>query len=143
MNTSWWKRMLKSKSRPAPRRRPARVRLGVEQLETRLVPTVSVNLVRGQLVVSAVADNASHTITLDHTGLNNGSGKTLVSVDDGPFQSFADTGITAGISIDGGVGGSTVLVRATVKPTSFVGEGADNVRLGKGGNMQAILAPVT
>jgi hypothetical protein len=40
MNTSWLKRVLKSKSRPAARRRPARVQLGVEALETRVVPAV-------------------------------------------------------------------------------------------------------
>jgi hypothetical protein len=147
MNTSWWKRVLKSKMPPVRRggrSRSAGARPRVEELETRDLMFVSVNLVNGQLIVSGAADNGDHTIILDHTGLNNGSGKTLVSVDNGPFQSFADAGITAGISVNGGVGDSTVLIRATVKPTSFVGEGADNiVRLGKGGNMQAILAPVT
>jgi hypothetical protein len=113
-------------------------------MEQRLALSVSVSLVNGQLRISDAADSANHTITLDHVGPNNGSGQTLVSIDNGPNKSFADAGITAGISIDGGVGDSTVLIQATVKPTSFVGEGADDiVRLSKGGNMQAIRAPVT
>src|SRR5262249_9619746 len=79
-----------------------------------------------------------------HAGPINGSGQTLVTIDNGPIKSFADAGITAGISIDGGVGDSTVLIQASVKPISFPGEGPDDiVRLGKGGNMQAILASVT
>jgi hypothetical protein len=136
--------MLKAKSGPAARRHPPSVRPGIEQLETRLVPTVSINLVNGQLLVSGAADAANHTIILDHTGLNNGSGKTLVSADGGLFRSFADASITAGISIDAGVAAGTVFVRAAVKPTSVVGDsGGDFFSLGKGGNMQGILAPVT
>src|SRR5262245_26794436 len=39
MATSWWKRLLKTKSRPAVRRRPAR-RLTLDQLEARELLTV-------------------------------------------------------------------------------------------------------
>jgi hypothetical protein len=107
------------------------------------VPTVSVSLVSGQLLVNN-DDLAAHTITLDHSGQNDGSGTTFVKVDQGPFQSFADASITGGIHINGGDGTETINIRATVKPTFFEGQGgSDTVTLGKAGNMQAILGPVT
>jgi hypothetical protein len=106
--------------------------------------SVFVGIINGQLSVSGAADNANHTITLDHSGPNNGSGTTFVQVDNGHFQSFPDASITGGIHIDDGDGNGTINIRATVKPTFFEGQsGADIVTLGKGGNMQAIQAPVT
>src|SRR5262249_6546873 len=109
-----------------------------------LVPTVSVVLQGGQLIVSGADGGvANHAITLDHTGPANGSGVTVVNVD-GQLSSFLDSNITAGIVINDGNGNGTVIVRATVKPTFVEGLGGnDTVTVGKGGNMQAVLAPVT
>jgi hypothetical protein len=135
--------MLKSKSRPAARRRPARARLGLEQLEGRLVPTVGVFINNARLFVEGT-DNANHTIILDHTGPNNGTGTTSVQADNGQLQSFADSSITGGIFISDGNGNGTINIRATALPTFVEGLGGfDQVTLGKGGNMQGIQGPVT
>jgi hypothetical protein len=106
--------------------------------------SVSVGISNGQLLISGAADNANHTITLDHSGPNNGSGNTFVQVDNGVSQSFADASITAGISINDGNGNGTINIRATVKPTFVEGQGGfDHVTLGNAGNMQGIQGPVT
>jgi hypothetical protein len=68
MAVSWWKRLLKGPPRPATGRRPRRasVLLRVEELETREVPTVGINLVNGQLQVTGNGD--ADVITVDHSG---------------------------------------------------------------------------
>jgi acrosin len=143
MTTSWWNRFLKPKSRPAPRRRPARARLGVEQLETRLVPTVSVNLVNGQLQVLD-GDRSAHTITLDHSGPANGFAETFVFVDGQRFFNGGSSLITAGVVINTGNDNATVNIFGAAQPTTITaGSGNDIVNLGKKGNVQAIQAPVS
>src|SRR5262249_5835657 len=83
-----------------------------------------------------------NTITLDHSG-----GNTFVIDRNGSIVgTFADAQITAGIGIasGNGTGGNDVVnIRATVKPVTPDGAGGqDTVTLGKGGNVQGILAPV-
>jgi hypothetical protein len=136
MATSWWDRLLKRKSRPAPRvRRPAAVRPRVEALETRLVPAVFSGLVNGQLQV--LDTSAVDTVTLDHSGTS-----TLVN-----GAAFSDAAITNGILIRVGTGVGnfdTVNILATVKPVTVDGQfdiGALN--LGKNGSAQGVLAPVS
>jgi acrosin len=135
--------MLKSKSRPAARRHPARAQLGLEQLETRLVPTVSVNLVNGQLQIFD-GDNSAHTITLDQSGPANGLAETFLFVDGQRFFNGSSNLITAGIVINTGNDNATVNILAAVQPTTVTaGRGNDIVNLGKKGNVQAIQAPVS
>jgi hypothetical protein len=64
--------MLKSKSRPAARRRPASARLALEALETRDLMSVSASIVKGQLVVKD--QGQFNNIALDHA-----AGTTLVN----------------------------------------------------------------
>src|SRR5262249_4288522 len=118
MALSWFHRLLKSKSKPATRRRPARARLRVEHLETREVPTVSSSLLGGQLVVRG--DDSGNTITLDHV-----AGKTLVN-----GASFLDSQITNGILIGSGNGADRVTLLRTVKPVAIEGQdGHDTVTI--------------
>jgi hypothetical protein len=112
--------------------RPAAARLGVEALETRLVPTVTVGLVNGQL--QAIGDNAGNLVVVQHSGSN-----TVIN-----GQSFADSAITNGILIQSGKGSDTVLIESTVKAITVQGQdGADKVTLGDGGKLAGIVAPVT
>jgi hypothetical protein len=143
MATSWWNRFLKSKFRPAARRRPARARLGLEQLETRLVPSVTINVVNGQLQVLD-GDTSAHTIALTHTGPANGFAETFVFVDGQRFFNSSDDLITAGIVINTENDTATVNILANVQPTTITGQGGNNiVNLGTKGNVQAIQAPVS
>jgi hypothetical protein len=136
MAISWWNRLLQSKSRPAPRRRPDRVRLAVEGLEARELMTVSANLVNGQLRV--FSDNGD-TVTLDHAG-----SFTFVN-----GQSFADSAITSNIAINAGgffgPGFNTVNLRATVRSVTVDSPGRlDFLTVGgkPGLGMQGLLAPL-
>jgi hypothetical protein len=95
MALSWFHRLLKSNFRPAPRRQPLGRRPRLEALETREVPTVSVFINDGRLIVTPT-DNANNTITVDHSGPNDGSGTTFVQANNGQFQSFADSSIPGG-----------------------------------------------
>src|SRR5262245_54058126 len=65
MATSWWNRLLRSKSRPASRRRrPAVAPLRVEQLEDRLQPAAflfSTGLPDGKVATIAEPDNAHNS----------------------------------------------------------------------------------
>src|SRR5262249_44416599 len=67
MTLSWFHRLLKSRSRPAPRRRPARIRPQVEGLEERWAPAVDTVLNlnpsgAGSLADVLAAANAGDTI---------------------------------------------------------------------------------
>jgi hypothetical protein len=137
MFPDWVKKLFPKNTRPAPRRRPARARLGLEQLETRLVPAFTSALVSGQLVITG--DNTGNVITLDHA-----SGGTFARDNFGNIRAAAnDVQITGGVVIKSGGGNDTVNIRAAVKPVTLDGVGGqDTVILGKGGNMQAIAAPV-
>jgi hypothetical protein len=131
----WVKKLFPKKTRSVPR--PSRARLGVEALETRLVPTVFAGITgSGQLLVTDTSD--VDTVTLDHSGSS-----TLVN-----GTSFADSQITNGILIQVGTGvgnEDTVNISATVKPVTVDGQddvGAVNLgELGKAG-VQGIQAPV-
>jgi hypothetical protein len=136
MALSWFHRLIKSKSRPAARR-PAPAQLGLEQLETRLVPTVFAGITSGgQLLVTDTS--AVDTVTLDHSGST-----TFVN-----GTSFADSQITNGILIQVGTGVNnedTVKILATARPVTV--DGQDDVGEvdlgGKAGiGAQGILAPV-
>jgi hypothetical protein len=133
MATSFWNRLLKKISRPAPRdgrglpRGAMRVRPGVEQLESRLVPAVTSKLVNGQLLVTG--DNTGNTITLSHTGTN-----TLVN-----GKAFADAAITGGIVINSGTGNDTVNILTAVKAVTVNGQnGNDTVNVGQSGSVQGV-----
>src|SRR5262249_28628876 len=123
----WSSRVFQTKSRPAPRRRPARPRLGIEQLESREGPTIMAGITpSGQLLVTDTS--AVDTVTLDHSGSN-----TFVN-----GVPFADSLITNGILIQvgSGVGNlDTVNLLATVKRVTVDGQ-ADvaAVNLGKAGS---------
>jgi len=137
MNTSWWKRVLRSTSRPASRcRRPAGARPGVEALERREVPTVFANLVGGQLRITDTSD--VDTVTLGHFA-------NITSVGN---LNFLDSAITNGILIQvgSGVGNfDTVNITATVKPVTVDGQfdiAAVNIGGRKGFGAQKILAPI-
>jgi hypothetical protein len=135
MTTSWWNRLFKSKSRPAARRRPARVWLGVEPLDTRLVPAVFVALNNGQLLVTSdTSGNTVNAIAVDHSG-------SSTSVNGTPFD---DASITAGIEIDLGTGTNTVDIHGTHESLTIVGHGGqDAVTVGQRGNLQDIQAPLS
>src|SRR5262249_46252950 len=134
MALSWFNRLLKTKSRPAPRGprgRPARAQLRLETLETRELMSVTTALVGGQLLVTG--DNSGNTITLQHSGTN-----TVVN-----GTSFPDSAITNGILIQSGNGNDTVNILSTVKAVTIEGQnGQDTVNLGFSGRMGAIQAAV-
>jgi acrosin len=133
MSLSWFNRLLKSRSRPASRRRPARARLGLESLEARLVPTVNAGLQNGQLLVTT-SDNSVNTVVVDHAGNN-----TVVN-----GQTVVDSLITAGIEIELGTGANTVNLLGTFKPLTVVGHGGqDRVTIGRQGDVQDLQAPLT
>jgi hypothetical protein len=124
----------RSRLKPRPSRRR---NLGLEALEQRLALSFTTALVNGQLVLTG--DNTGNIITLDHSGAS-----TFVRDRNGNVVGgFGDAEITTGIVIKSGSGNDTVNVRAAVKPVTLDGvSGQDTVKLGKGGNMQAIGAPV-
>jgi hypothetical protein len=133
MLESWCKRILKVSPRPAAgrRRRPAAARPGIEQLDARLVPTVSVSLVGGQL--QAVGDNSGNLVVVQHSG-----GYTYVN-----GMAFSDSAVTNGILVQSGKGSDTVLIKSTAKPLTVQGQdGADKVTLGDQGKLAGITAPV-
>jgi hypothetical protein len=117
MSLSWFHRLLKSRSRPAARRHPARVRPGLEALETRDLLSVTSALVNGQLVVSG--DNSGNTIAVNHS-----PGFTFVN-----GQSFLDSAIPNGLLIRPGAF-DTVNLFATGLPTTIDGQGQAQGHLG-------------
>jgi hypothetical protein len=120
----WVKKLFPKKSRPAPRsRRPNRVRLGLEALETRDLMSVSAGIFNGQLVVTG--DNSGNNITVDHTLT---AAQTIVN-----GQSFFDSQIGNGIVINSGFGNDTVLIRASKLAVTVNGQGgSDIVTIGDG-----------
>jgi hypothetical protein len=123
-------------SRPAPRRRPARVRLGLEQLEAREVPTVNAfRLASGEVQVST--DNLDN-VSIDHVVINN-QGFTTVTSANGVFT--FDDAFTNNIHLLSDFGNINIL--ATVKPVTLDGRTLGSITVGKAGNMQGILAPVS
>jgi hypothetical protein len=128
--------MLKSKSRPAARRRPARTWLGVEALEAREVPTVFAGIDGGGTLV--VHSNNFDGVGIDHV-VNSAGSFTQVSSRSGTFL-FRDSKITHGIHLQGGFHDVSIL--ATVKPLTYDGDDHSFVFLGNG-NMQGITAPVS
>jgi hypothetical protein len=136
MATSLWKGFLKSLSRPAAPRRPERVRLAVESLETRLVPTVFFG-VDGAGILQ-ISTNNGDDVTIDHTITSFGP-TTLVNQQ--PFPDFH----FSSIHIQGGF--NKVNILATSKPLTAddnnffeVGSVDSSTRTG---TMQNILAPLS
>jgi hypothetical protein len=135
MATSWWNRLLKRKSRPAARRRPARARLGIEALESRLVPTVFFG-VDGAGVLQ-VSTNNNDNVTINHTITSLGP-TTLVNQ-----QLFPDFEFSS-IHIQGGFNDVNIL--ATSKPLAADDNGnffLGSIAFTSRGNMQNILAPLS
>jgi hypothetical protein len=130
MAISWINRLLKSKSRPASRRRAPRARLRLEQLEAREVRSVTPVVTAGGVLQISHNDSAD-TVSIDHVVINN-EGFTSVN---GTFL-FKDGSFTHGIHIDGGLDELDIL--ATSAPVTF--DGGNVVKVGKAGNMQGIQA---
>jgi hypothetical protein len=125
-------------STPRSARRAARTALrarpwqpALEQLESRLVPTVSV-FVQNRVLI-AQADRFFNTVTVDHIG-----GSTVIN-----GQSFFD-GAFNSIQVNGGAGGLVSNIRATAMPlTVFGASNSDVDNLGDTFNrLQGIQAPV-
>jgi hypothetical protein len=112
--------------------RPSCVRLKVEELEGRLLLNCAVSIVGGQL--TANCDTQPNVVTLDHSG----STTTLNGVD------FADSTFSS-IRINGGNGGTTENIRATVRPVSIMNTGLnDPINVGDtSGSVQGIQAMLT
>jgi hypothetical protein len=102
------------------------VRPQIEGLEQRLALSVSTSLSGGQLLIST---NNSDDVTLDHSGSFTFVNETAIP----------DAAITQGIQIEDGF--SAVNIRATVKAVTADGE--SGITVGKAGNMQGILAPLS
>ena len=117
-----------AKRPPAPRRRPG-VRLGLEVLEVRCVPSVSSSIMNSVLTI--VSDDFGNTINLDH---NAQTGVTTVNgtpYDDSQFLS---------IQINGGHGSDTDNLLAIPEKQTLVNNVADAiVNVGKAGSVQGIL----
>jgi hypothetical protein len=111
-------------ARKAPRARPWQP--AFEELESRLVPTVSVKILGG--VLTAQCDSAANTVTVDHV-LKAGKGFAEIN-----GQFFSDASYTS-IRINGGAGGTVTDVHGNVKPLTVFGDSAkDVVNLGDATN---------
>src|SRR5262249_15359682 len=105
------------------------VRLGLEGLETRLVPTVFTSISGGQLHVTTDSFLPSDDVSIDHV-----NGFTFVNQ-----AAFPDASITNGIQIDGGF--AEVDILATINPVTP--DANASVKVGKAGSMQGILASLS
>jgi hypothetical protein len=124
--------MLKSQSRPASRRRPARARLGLETLEARDLMTVSAGIVNGQLLVTGAAFDS---INVDHA-----QGSTIVSGTGLNATSFLDNQITNGILIKPGTFGIVNILGEGKSTTIDDLNGAHaSVSVGKFGQLNDVL----
>jgi hypothetical protein len=126
MALSLFDRLLKSKSRTALHRRPARARLGLEALERREMLTVTSGINNGVLVVNG--DSTGNTITVDHVG-----NTTVVN-----GVGFADSQIANNIQIKSGTGNDRVKILHTVNPVEIKGQdGRDTVTISDARNIAA------
>jgi hypothetical protein len=124
--------------RPSPARKAPRARRwqpSLEELESRLVPTVLLNIQGG--VLTFQGDSASDTVTVDHVVL---AGKGFAEIND---QFFSDASYSS-IRINGGTGGTVTNIHGNVKPLSVFGDSTkDVVNLGDTSNkLQGIQATV-
>jgi glucose/arabinose dehydrogenase len=103
-----------------------------DALATRSAAGFTIGIIGGELTVNC--DNTSHhTVTVDHVGST-----TLINL-----IGFSDSWFKS-IRINGGSAGTTVNLRATVKPISFFGSGLDTVNVGDTANsVQRIQAALT
>jgi hypothetical protein len=130
--------MLKSKSQPASRRRPARARLGLEALETRELMSVTAAIVKGQLLVTGGA--AFDNITVDHA-----PGATIVSGTGlNAAISFPDSQITNGILIKPALF-SNVSILGEGQPTTIDDRNGAHtaVSVGNFGHLDAVLGSLS
>jgi hypothetical protein len=115
--------------RPSPARKAAAARPrqpSLEELESRLVPTVSVSVLGG--VLTAQCDGGANTVTVDHVIV---SGKGFAEIN-GKF--FSDASYNS-IRVNGGAGGTVTDIHGTVKPLTVFGDSAkDVVNLGSVSN---------
>jgi hypothetical protein len=128
----WFKNLFSKKSRPAPRRRPARVPVGLEELESRFAPAVTVKILNGVLTAQAIS--GFNTVTVDHLS----SGFARIN-----GHNFSDARYNS-IQIIGGAGGTQTNIHGNVKPLTVFGASAnDVVNLGDTSNqLQGIKAGV-
>ncbi len=115
------------RSRPSVRSRPRAVRLGLEQLEPRTVPTVSAVLSNGVLVVTG--GPGRETI---HVSLDAADGALVVSNAQGPVASDPSAAVQS-ISITTADGGLITVDNAVLQPTTIqAGSGDELIRTGGG-----------
>src|SRR6516225_8423428 len=106
MALSWFPRLWKSKSRPAPSSsRPARARLGLEGLETRNLMSITAIISSGQLDV--LGDNTGNRITVDHS-----QNSTIISGTGLQARSFLDSSFST-IQILPGSGHNSIVINGT------------------------------
>jgi hypothetical protein len=125
--------------RPSPARKSLRARPwqpALEELESRLVPTVSLKILNGVLTAQC-GDIGSNTVTVDHVVL---AGKGFAEIN-GHF--FSDARYQS-IQINGGAGGTVTNIHGNVKPLTVFGASAkDVVNLGDTSNkLHGILGTV-
>jgi hypothetical protein len=128
----------RAQGRSSPARngsRPHQRRPWLEELESRLVPTVTVSVIAS--VLTAQCDSGTNVVNVDHAA--------SAAVVNG--QSFADATYTS-IRINGSAGGTTANIHANAKPLTFFGgaglfQPADTVNVGEGGNVMGILGTLT
>jgi hypothetical protein len=131
MHTSWWNWFKLAKSRRAPQGRRTRPRPGLEELESRLVPTVTTQVAGHFLVVTG--DDTGNNITVDHSGT-----RTIVN------NQFFDDSTFDSIFIDSGRGNDFVSILRTAKPVQVHGDaGDDTVKIGNPDGVREITANVT
>jgi hypothetical protein len=114
-------RGLTRKSPPAGKTpRPRRWQPSLEELESRLVPAVSVSILGGVLTVQC--DSGANTVTVDHVVQ---AGKGFAEIN-GQSPLFADTSYSS-IRINGGAGGTVTNIHSNVKPLTVFGDSANDV----------------
>jgi hypothetical protein len=103
--------------RPSPARRAFRPCPSLDGLELRLTPAVHVSIIGG--VLTAQADNAVNTVTVDHVV---SAGKGFAEING---QFFSDATYNS-IRINGGTGGLAANIHTNVKPLTVFAVGTNN-----------------
>ena len=115
------------RSHPSVRRRPRAVRLELEQLEPRTVPTVTAALGAGVLTIAG--GPGRETI---HVSLNPADGDLVVSDAAGPVAMFSSAAVQS-ISISMTDSGMITVDNSVLQPTTIqAGSGQDVIRTGGG-----------
>src|SRR5260370_19306401 len=132
MALKWWQRKLYRALKPSPRR--WRWQLGMEAVEVRCTPSVSVGLAGRQLLVTC--DNSGNVVAVSH---NVSTAITNVNT-----QAFADSSFDT-IQINNGAGADVDnIVGLPARPLTIRGGGFNTVNLGNSAHrLRDLLATVT